>query len=79
MPDAKHLRDVAARMFAVAMTTRDTEFAGHLARRASDYLDQAAELERAAEKGQQPEDQKSVREFYVMPPRYTVRAQPGPG
>ena len=47
MPKPEYLRKVAARMFALAMQTPNREFARHLAFRASDYLDQAAELEKA--------------------------------
>jgi hypothetical protein len=56
MLDPMHLRDLAARMFALAIQTQDREFAEHLARRASDYLDQAAELEKAAAPQPQPDE-----------------------
>jgi hypothetical protein len=50
MPDSKHLRDLAARMFALSITTRDEDLARRLALRASDYLDQAKELESTKER-----------------------------
>jgi hypothetical protein len=56
MGNPEHLRELAARMFAVAMQSRDIDLARHLALRASDYLDQAAELERIAEKRSQAEE-----------------------
>jgi hypothetical protein len=55
MLDPKHLREIAARMFAVAVQTQDRELAEHLACRASDYLDEAAELDRAAAQHSQGE------------------------
>ena len=48
MPDPKHLRELAARMFALSRATHDQELAQHLALRASDYIDRAIELEKAA-------------------------------
>jgi hypothetical protein len=47
MLNPNHLREVAARMFALSMAARDEDFARRLALRASDYLDQATELENA--------------------------------
>jgi len=47
MPDPNRLRYVAAQMVALSMTARDEDFARRLALRASDYLDQAIELENA--------------------------------
>jgi hypothetical protein len=59
MPDAELLRLMAVRMFAVALSTRDRELAQRLTLRASDYLDQAGELERAnatvTQQAQQPQ------------------------
>jgi hypothetical protein len=55
MSDPTHLRDVAARMFAISMQVEDRELARHLALRASDYLTQAEELERDASAAQKPE------------------------
>jgi hypothetical protein len=55
MADATHLRDVAARMFALSMQVEDQELAAHLALRASDYLTQAEELEHEAAAAQKPE------------------------
>jgi hypothetical protein len=53
---------MAARMFAVALSSRDKKLAERLTLRASDYLDQAAELERAklaiTQKAQQPPPEK---------------------
>jgi hypothetical protein len=49
MPNPKRLRDLAARMFALSITTRDENLARRLALRASDYLDQAIEIENAKE------------------------------
>jgi hypothetical protein len=56
MPNPKSLREIVARMFAIAVQAKDTEFASHLARRASDYLDQAVKLERAAAKRSQSDE-----------------------
>jgi hypothetical protein len=62
MSDPDLLRQMAARMFAVALSSRDKKLAERLTLRASDYLDQAAELERAklaiTQKAQQPPPEK---------------------
>jgi hypothetical protein len=50
MTDPNHLRQLAARMLDLSRTIDDKELAGRLALRASDYLDQAAEAEKAAAK-----------------------------
>ncbi len=47
MLDTKHLRDLAARLFALSLTANDESLARSFALRASDYLDQAIDLERA--------------------------------
>jgi hypothetical protein len=47
MPDAKRLRDIAARMLAVAVDAKDQKFQELLSKRAGEYLDQAAVLEAA--------------------------------
>jgi hypothetical protein len=49
MPNPTHLRELASRMFALSMTTGDKDLGRRLALRASDYLDQAIELEGAKE------------------------------
>jgi hypothetical protein len=56
MPDPKHLREVAARMLATAIQAKDTDWASQLSRRASDYLDEAAELERVAARRPRPDE-----------------------
>jgi hypothetical protein len=48
MPDPNHLRQLAARMIDLSRTIDDKDLAARLASRASDYLDQAAEIEKAA-------------------------------
>jgi hypothetical protein len=55
MSDPTHLRDVAARMFALSMQVEDQEFAAHLALRASDYLTEAEQMEREAAAAQKPQ------------------------
>jgi hypothetical protein len=55
MPDPTHLRDAAARLFALSMQVEDQDLAGHLALRASDYLTQAEEMEREAADARKPE------------------------
>jgi hypothetical protein len=62
MSDPDLLRQMAARMFAVALSSRDRKLAERLTLRASDYLDQAAELERTkpaiTQQAQQPQPKK---------------------
>ena len=58
MANPEHLRELAARMFAIAIRSKEVEFATHLALRASDYLDQAAELEKIT--NAQPEEQEKL-------------------
>jgi hypothetical protein len=62
MPDAKHLREVATRMFAIALQTERPEVAKYLAHRASNYLDQADELEKVTSvaKETHPDDPENV-------------------
>jgi hypothetical protein len=54
MPDASHLRDLAARMLALALTAKDQRLLEWLSVRAGEYLDQAAALE-AAHHGEKDE------------------------
>jgi hypothetical protein len=56
MPDPKQFREVAARMLATAIQAKDTYWASQLSRRASDYLDEAAELERVAARRPRPDE-----------------------
>lgn len=56
MLDPTHLRNVAARMFALCLQLEDKELAAHLALRASDYLSQAEDLERKAAAAQKPQE-----------------------
>ncbi len=55
MPDTKYLRDLAARMFVLSLTTNDENLARSFALRASDYLDQAIDLERVETRPPEPE------------------------
>jgi DNA repair photolyase len=54
MADSKHFRDLAARMFSLAIATRDEAFARRLAFRASDYLDRAMALQTVKGSGAEP-------------------------
>ena len=56
MLNPKNLREIAAQMLAVAMHAKETKLGDYLARRASDYLDQAADLERAAAQTSPPDE-----------------------
>jgi hypothetical protein len=47
MPDAAQLRDLAARMLALAMDVKNQQFRERLCVRASEYFDQAEALEAA--------------------------------
>jgi hypothetical protein len=47
MPDAAHLREMAAHMLALAMGTEDEQLLERLCVRAGEYLDQAGLLEAA--------------------------------
>jgi hypothetical protein len=61
MPDATRLRKSAAHLFALCLTTKDKEWAIHLALRAADYLTEADEMERKSAAGPKPEkDEKDV-------------------
>jgi hypothetical protein len=63
MPDAAQLRDLAARMLALAMNAEDQRWLEQLCVRAGEYLDQATALESAApqatvQQAQQPQSDK---------------------
>jgi hypothetical protein len=47
MPDVKRLRDIAARMLAVAVDAKDQKVQELLSKRAGEHLDQAGVLEAA--------------------------------
>jgi hypothetical protein len=56
MPDAAQLRELAARMLALAMDAKDQQLLERLCVRASDYLDQAIALAHPPMLGRQPDE-----------------------
>jgi hypothetical protein len=65
MPDTGQLRDLAARMLVLALGAKDQHLLEWLVIRASDYLEQATELEAAAQstavqQAQQPQPDKKA-------------------
>ena len=58
MPTATELRELAARMLALAMNANDQQMLESLCTRAGEYLDQAAALEAAAKLRGDPAEKK---------------------